>query len=126
MERPSVEIVEVGELSDVRVRALMVAPEISDEVRNRLAPVAEAARAGEQAQTEVKRMEQQRQGITSDQDRLRENLKAAPPGSDLALHYSQKMLAQEKVLEETDEALRRARGRVEAAQKLLIERVGAL
>jgi len=126
MERPSVEIIEVGQLTDIRVRALMIAPEISDEARGRLATLAEATKACDEARAEVGRLEKQRKDSTKDDERLRENLKAAPQGSDLARVYAQKMLTQEKALEQTDELITQARARLEAAQKLLAERVGAL
>ncbi|MCL2716504.1 MAG: DUF4139 domain-containing protein [Alphaproteobacteria bacterium] len=126
MERPTVEIIDVAQLTDIRVRAIMIAPEITEETRNRLAPVAEATKSCDEAKAEVDRLQKQRKHITDDQERLRQNLKAAPQGSDLARLYAQKMLTQEKALEESDESIKQARNRLTTAQKLLAERVRAL
>jgi len=126
LERPSVETIGIAGVNSESIQALMVAPEISDETRKRLAPVAEAAKASNEAKVEIARLEEQREGITKDQNRLRENLKSAPQDSDLARLYSQKMLAQEKALDEADDAIKQARARYEAARKLLGDRVRAL
>jgi len=126
LERPEVEAIDIADVTGERIRALMVAPEISEEARTRLVSVADAAKASDEAKAEVERLEEQREGITNDQERLRENLKSAPAGSDLARLYSQKMLAQEKTLDATDGSLKQARAKYEAARKLLADRVRAL
>jgi len=126
LERPTVAVINIAEVTGERIHALIVASGLSDETKRRLVPVAEAAKASDEAQAEIARLEEQRKGITNDQDRLRENLKSAPQGSDLARLYSQKMLAQEKALDEADEAIKQARAKYEAARKLLADRVRAL
>ena len=126
LERPTVEAIGIADVTGERIHTLMVASEISDETRRRLATAAEAARASDEAKAEIARLEEQRKGITGDQNRLRENLKSAPQGSDLARLYSQKMLAQEKALDEADDAIKQARARYEAARKVLADRVRAL
>ncbi|CAM5762680.1 hypothetical protein LMIY3S_00553 [Labrys miyagiensis] len=126
LERPLVETVDIADISGQRIEALMIAPGIDEETKARLATVAEAARASDEAQAEVSRLEEQREGITQDQERLRQNLSAAPQGSDLARLYSQKMLAQEKSLDQLDTAVKQARDRAEAARKVLGDKVRAL
>jgi len=126
LEHPEVEAIDIAEVTAERIQALVVASEVSDETKRRLAPVAEAAKASDEAKAEIERLEEQREGITNDQERLRENLKSAPQGSDLARLYSQKMLAQEKTLDATDGSLKQARAKYEAAHKLLGDRVRAL
>jgi hypothetical protein len=126
LERPTVEAIGIANVTGERIHALMVASEISEESRSKLVAVADAAKASDEAKAEVERLEEQREGITNDQDRLRENLKSAPQGSDLARLYSQKMLAQEKTLDATDGSLKQARDKYEAARKLLADRVRAL
>jgi hypothetical protein len=127
LERPTIEAIDIAQVTSDRIQALMVASSgINDEIRQRLAVVAEAAKASDEAKAEISRLEEQRKGITDDQSRLRENLKSAPAGSDLARLYSQKMLAQEKALDEADDAIKQARARYEAARKLLADRVRAL
>jgi hypothetical protein len=126
LERPMVEAIAIADVSSQRIEALMVAPGIDAETKARLSIVAEAAKASDEAQAEVTRLEDQREGITQDQDRLRQNLSAAPQGSDLARLYSQKMLAQEKALDQLDNAIKGARAKYEEARKVLGDKVRAL
>jgi hypothetical protein len=88
-----------------------------------LATLAEAAKASDEAAAEMSRLEEQRETIISDQDRLRENLKSAPQGSDLARLYAQKMLAQENALDKLDRDIKDVRERYEQARKLLGDKV---
>ena len=126
LERPTVEMVTIDDVTGDRIHALMIASEIGNDTRQRLAAAAEAAQASDEAEAEIARLEEQRKGITDDQSRLRENLKSAPQGSDLARLYSQKMLAQEKTLDAADDALKQAHAKYQAARKLLGDRVRAL
>jgi Domain of unknown function (DUF4139) len=126
MERPMVEAVEIGDLTSQRIEALMAGPDIDADTKGRLAVVAEAAKASDEAQAEVASLEQQREGITQDQDRLRENLSAAPQGSDLARLYAQKMLGQEKALDQLADTIKQAHAKADAARKVLGDKVRAL
>lgn len=126
LERPVVEAMAVADVTGERIQALMAAPDLDAETKARLATVAEAAKASDEAQAATSRLEEQRDGITQDQERIRENLKSAPQGSDLARLYSQKMLEQEKALDKLDGAIKEARAKYEAARKILGDRVRAL
>ncbi|QEN86113.1 DUF4139 domain-containing protein [Labrys sp. KNU-23] len=126
LERPVVEAMAIADVTGERIQALMVAPDLDAETKARLATVAEAAKASDEAQAATARLEEQRNGITQDQERIRENLKSAPQGSDLARLYSQKMLEQEKSLDKLDGAIKDARAKYEAARKVLGDRVRAL
>ena len=123
---PVVEAMAIADVTGERIQALMAAPDLDAETKARLATVAEAAKASDEAQAATSRLEEQRDGITQDQERIRENLKSAPQGSDLARLYSQKMLEQEKALDKLDGAIREARTKYEAARKILGDRVRAL
>ncbi|MGN8118574.1 DUF4139 domain-containing protein [Labrys sp. 22185] len=126
LERPVVEAIAIADVTGERIQALMAAPDLDAETKARLATVAEAAKASDEAQAATSRLEEQRDGITQDQERIRENLKSAPQGSDLARLYSQKMLEQEKALDKLDGAIKEARAKYEAARKILGDRVRAL
>ena len=63
---------------------------------------------------------------SANQDRLRENLKSAPQGSDLARLYAQKMLTQENALDKLDSDIKDVRERYEQARKLLGDKVRTL
>ncbi|MGJ4859142.1 DUF4139 domain-containing protein [Labrys sp. La1] len=126
LERPVVEAMAIADVTGERVQALMAAPDLDAETKARLATVAEAAKVSDEAQAATARLEEQRDGITQDQERIRENLKSAPQGSDLARLYSQKMLEQEKALDKLDVAIKEARAKYEVARKVLGDRVRAL
>ena len=123
MERPVLEAVDISEVTGARIQALIVAPELDAETKAGLATLAEAAKASDEAAAEMARLEEQRETIISDQDRLRENLKSAPQGSDLARLYAQKMLTQENALDKLDSDIKDVRGRYEQARKLLGDKV---
>jgi hypothetical protein len=126
LERPLVEEVAVGDVTGERISALMASDGLDAATKARLAKVAEAAASSDEAEAGATRLEEQRKDITDDQDRLRENLRSAPSGSDLARLYSQKMLAQEKSLDDLDAALKAARAKRDAARKALEDQVLAL
>ena len=123
MERPVLEAVDISEVTGARIQALIVAPELDAETKAGLAILAEAAKASDEAAAEMAQLEEQRETIISDQDRLRENLKSAPQGSDLARLYAQKMLTQENALDKLDSDIKDVRGRYEQARKLLGDKV---
>ncbi|WP_448955771.1 DUF4139 domain-containing protein [Labrys neptuniae] len=126
LERPVVDAIAIADVTGERIQALMAAPDLDAETKARLATVAEAAKASDEAQAQLTQLGDQRQTITQDQDRIRENLKSAPQGSDLARLYSQKMLEQEKALDKLDVAIKDARAKYDAARKILGDRVRAL
>jgi hypothetical protein len=104
----------------------MASDGLDADTKARLAKVSEAAARSDEAEAEVTRLDEQRKGITDDQERLRENLRSAPSGSDLARLYSQKMLAQEKSLDTLDTSLEAARTKRDQARKALEDQVLAL
>lgn len=123
MERPVIETIAVGEVTADRIVALMASPEIDADSKARLAEVAEAARASDEASSALMRLQEQRDAVTTDQARIRENIAAAPAGSDLARLYAQKMLDQEKALEQLDKDMVAARAKYEEARKVLGDKV---
>lgn len=125
MERPIVDVISIADVTFDRVQALM-AGEIDAESKAKLAEIAEAARTSDQANADLGRLQQQRETITADQSRIRENLGAAPADSDLARLYAQKMLEQERALEQLDKDIDAARTRYEQARAALGERVKTL
>lgn len=125
MERPIVDVISVADVSYDRVQALM-AGEIDAESKAKLAEIAEAAQASDQASAELGRLQQRRETITVDQTRIRDNIGAVPADSDLARLYAQKMLEQERTLEQLDKDIEAARMKYEQARAALGERVKTL
>ena len=126
LEQPLVEAVEIGEVTGEKIAELIASEGLDADTKARLGKVGEAAGRSDDAAAEVSRLEEQRKAIADDQDRLRKNLTSAPAGSDLARLYSQKMLAQEKSLDDLDGALKAARANRDAARKAFEEQIQAL
>lgn len=123
MERPVIETIAVGEVTADRILALIASPEIDADSKTRLAAIAEAAKASDEASNALIRLQERRDGITADQARIRDNIGAAPAGSDLARLYAQKMLDQENALEQLDKEMTAARTAFEEARKILGDKV---
>lgn len=123
MERPLIDVISIADLTADHIQALTASTEIDADSRAGLAKIAEAARASDEANAALGRLRERRDGIAADQQRVRENIGAAPEGSDLARLYAQKMLDQENTLDQLDKDIVAARVRLEEARKVLGERV---
>lgn len=123
MERPLVDVISIADVTSDRIQALMASSEIDAESKAGLEKIAEAARTSDEANASLTKLQERRDSIASDQERIRENITAAPDGSDLARLYATKMLDQEKALDRLDKDLDAARAKLEEARKVLGERV---
>ncbi|MGB3502254.1 MAG: DUF4139 domain-containing protein [Mesorhizobium sp.] len=126
IERPEAETIAVADLTSDRIAALVSSPSIDAETKSKLETIAAAARNHDEANAAVYRLEEQRRTVIEDQQRLRDNLTAAPAGSDLASLYAQKMLGQEKLFDELGARIESAKAAVETARAALAEKVRAL
>jgi hypothetical protein len=97
---------------------------IDDAMAERLEKIAEAADALEDANRRIQKAQDERQAIVADQERLRENLGAAPSGSDLAKLATHKLIAQESQLEAIDAETKSATAAQEAARANLEDLAG--
>lgn len=125
LEQPVTELIAVEDVTPDRVLALMASPEIDADSKAKLAAIAEASKVSREASAALSRLQERRDGVTNDQARIRENITAAPEGSDLARLYAQKMLDQEKALEQFDADIAAAQTAYEEAQKVLGDKVRA-
>lgn len=123
MERPIIDVISIADVTSDRIQALMASSEIDAESKARLATIADAARASDEANAALAKLQERRDAIAGDQERIRENIGAAPDGSDLARLYAQKMLDQENTLDQLDKDIAAARTKYEEARKVLGERV---
>lgn len=123
MERPMVETIAISDMTQERIAALVESSELDAETKARLQKIGEAARESEEASAELARLQEQRDIITTDQERVRENITAAPAGSDIARLYAQKMLDQETALDQLDKQIATARAKSDDARKVLSTRV---
>ena len=87
------------DLSSDQIMAYAAANELGEPLKQAFAKMAEWRAQLDRARQEIEQMEQQRQALFKDQERLRENLARAPANSDLAKRYLKKLDAEENTLE---------------------------
>ncbi len=97
---------------------------VDEAMKDRLEKIADAADALEDANRRVAKSLEERKAIVADQSRLRENLRVAPAGSDLAKVATRKLLDQETQLEHIDAETKSATDAQETARATLDELAG--
>ena len=97
---------------------------VDEAMKDRLEKIADAADALEDANRRVAKSLEERKAIVADQARLRENLRVAPAGSDLAKIATRKLLDQETQLEHIDAETKSATDAQAAARATLEELAG--
>ena len=97
---------------------------VDEAMKDRLEKIADAADALEDANRRVAKSLEERKAIVADQARLRENLRVAPAGSDLAKIATRKLLDQETQLEHIDAETKSATDAQETARATLEELAG--
>lgn len=126
LERPRQERIVLTDLSADQIAARASAPELPPEVRQALTVLAGLRSAVAEKERRIADLERERTERIADQDRLRENLKALPAGSDLHKRTLAKMAEAENRLDALARDLTTARNEAEAARQTLRERVKAL
>lgn len=126
LERPRQERIVLTDLSADQIAARASAPELPTEVRQVLTILASLRSAVAEKERRIAELERERTERIADQDRLRENLKALPAGSDLHKRTLAKMAEAENRLDGLARDLTTARTEAEAARQTLRERVKAL
>ncbi|KAA0573921.1 hypothetical protein FZ983_28695 [Azospirillum sp. B21] len=126
LERPRQERIVLTDLTADQIAARADAAELPAEVRQALTTLAGLRAAVAEKERRIAELERDRAERIADQDRLRENLKALPAGSDLHKRTLAKMAEAENRLDALARDLMTARGEAEAARQTLRERVKAL
>lgn len=126
LERPRQERIVLTDLTADQIAARASAPELPAEVRQALTTLAGLRAAVAEKERRIAELERERAERITDQDRLRENLKALPPGSDLHKRTLAKMAEAENRLDALARDLGTARSEAEAARQTLRERVKAM
>ncbi|MBK1836850.1 DUF4139 domain-containing protein [Azospirillum sp. YIM B02556] len=126
LERPRQERIVLIDLSADQIAARASAPELPAEVRQALTTLAGLRAAVAEKERRIAELEDERTERIADQDRLRENLKALPAGSDLHKRTLAKMGEAENRLDGLARDLTTARAEAEKARQTLRERVKAL
>ncbi|CAO3418867.1 hypothetical protein [Azospirillum endophyticum] len=126
LERPRQERIVLTDLSADQIAARASAPELPAEVRQALTALAGLRAAVAEKERRITELEDERTERIADQDRLRENLKALPAGSDLHKRTLAKMGEAENRLDGLARDLATARAEAEKARQTLRERVKAM
>jgi hypothetical protein len=126
LERPRQERIVLTDLTADQIAARADAAELPPQVRQALTTLAGLRAAVAEKERRIADLERERAERIADQDRLRENLKALPAGSDLHKRTLAKMAEAENRLDALARDLTTARGEAEAARQTLRERVKAL
>ena len=126
LERPRQERILLTDLTADQIAARADAAELPPEVRQALTTLAGLRAAVAEKERRIAELERDRTERIADQDRLRENLKALPAGSDLHKRTLAKMAEAENRLDALARDLTAARGEAEAARQTLRERVKSL
>ncbi len=126
LERPRQERIVLTDLTADQIAARADAAELPPEVRQALTTLAGLRAAVAEKERRIAELERDRTERIADQDRLRENLKALPAGSDLHKRTLAKMAEAENRLDALARDLTAARGEAEAARQTLRERVKSL
>ncbi|PWC80912.1 hypothetical protein TSH100_28645 [Azospirillum sp. TSH100] len=126
LERPRQERIVLTDLSADQIAARASAPELPPELRQALTTLAGLRAAVAEKDRRIADLERERTERIADQDRLRENLKALPAGSDLHKRTLGKMAEAETRLDGLTRDMTTARAEAEAARQTLRERVKAM
>ncbi len=126
LERPVQETMEIGSIDGDWVMAFLSQPGIDAATRAKLAPIADLAAKVADWDEKIETLASQKAEIVEDQGRLRDNLRSVPNGSDLSRLYSQKLLEQEKSLDNLNAGTVKAKTELEAVRKTLADAIAKL
>lgn len=119
LERPRQETYSLIDLDSHRIEAFVTATVLSPPIRKALGHLGDLRRDLAKRERTVGELERRRETISADQERLRQNLAAAPRESDLFRRYLTRLGDREDQIEKTDSELAKAREAVEDARKAL-------
>jgi hypothetical protein len=126
LSRPVTEAVIIANLSSDALGVYAAASELVPAVRDALAHVAALRAAVDEKEAAVKALEGELAQITTEQGRIRDNLKVVPAGSALYQRYLTELGAQEDRLTSLGAELDAARKAVATAKKALADGIAAL
>lgn len=126
IERPRWATVELLQLDQKTLAAYAKRTELTDALKAAFRRLAELRAAVDAAETERTQLDGERQTITGDQRRVRDNLGAVSTGTDLHKRYLETLRRQEDRLDKIDGELRAAQLRVDKAKQALTDAVQTL
>jgi hypothetical protein len=126
LQRQTGETLGLLDLDDEQVRFYANARELAPELRQAFEKLAALKRAIEAPGDRLARLEQERQALFQDQERIRDNMGRVGGGSDLHRRYLEKLQEQETRLEQIADDVERAQQEVRAARDALTAYVDGL
>ncbi len=120
---------EVLALTDLSADQIMVyagSSQLDEPLKQAFAKLGEARGQMDRLKKEIEQLEQQRQALFKDQERLRENLGRVPANSDLAKRYLKTLDTQENTLEASHASLQQKTAELEKLRQQFEQKVQAL
>ncbi|MFT3766693.1 MAG: DUF4139 domain-containing protein [Minicystis sp.] len=126
LDHPVLQKVAIADLGSEELAGYATSPALAPPLREALARVATLRQTADEKAATVKDLEAELARITAEQARLRENLKAVPPGDELAKRYLRLLGQAEDRIATISEQLDAARSAVKDATKALSEYIRSL
>jgi chromosome segregation ATPase len=108
-------------MSADQLAAYAASTELESRLRRAFAEMGEMRGQMGRVQRDIDLLQQQREAVFKDQERLRENLARVPGGSDLARRYLEKLGRQESALETINDRLQKSRDSLENLRQKLAD-----
>jgi hypothetical protein len=126
LDHPVLQSVVIADVGSADLGAYASSSALTPPLRDALARVAALRQAADEKAAAVKDLEAELARITGEQARIRDNLKAVPPGGDLAKRYLQLLGQDEDRIARLGEQLDAARSAVKDARKALSDHIRSL
>ncbi len=126
IERPVVQSLSLATANVDQINVFLRDTEIDASLRDPLAKLVSLQQNVAVAQKRVNDIVAKRKSLVEDQDRLRENLRATPSGSDLYKRYLSKLNEQENSIEALDKDRNAADQALDTARQALVDYIGKL
>lgn len=120
------EALALTDLSADQVLAYATSSELSEPLKQAFAKIGEWRSQIDSVQKDINQLEEQRQELFKDQERLRENLTRAPTNSDLAKRYLKKLDTEENTLEALHSKAQEKRSALDKLQQELAQYIRSL
>ncbi|MBL8250222.1 MAG: hypothetical protein JNK31_00980 [Candidatus Competibacter sp.] len=117
------EVLALTDLSADQIMAYASSSQLDEALKQAFAKIGEARSQIDRLKKEIEQVEQQRQALFKDQERLRENLGRVPANSDLAKRYLKTLDAQENTLEASHASLQQKNAELENLRRQFEKKV---
>ena len=120
------EVLALTDLGADQIMAYAASSQLDEPLKQAFAKLGEARGQIDHLKKEIEQLEQQRQALFKDQERLRENLARVPANSDLGKRYLKTLDSQENTLEASNVSLQSKNAELEKLRQQFEQKVQAL